>query len=107
MTGQQLIDTVQLSPEGHAYIRIRQPNWAEQSAYLRLSVLAHPDGTRNIGPWAHLFSRQTQALIGEPTPQVVTTLPALGPFNLNAFLTGEVVEWIGARDPEDAYTHGG
>lgn len=101
MTGQQLIETAELSVAGHAYIRCRDPNWASPQAYIRLSVLLH-NGQRTLGPWAHLFDRVTQEAIGEPTPQA--TLTFMPPFNREAFFSQEYDPWAGDLDHEDEPT---
>jgi len=48
-------------------LRVRKDVWAFADAYLRQDLL--PNGGR--GPWVHLFSRQEQEIIGEPTPQSI------------------------------------
>lgn len=95
MTGQELVDTAELSAQGHAYIRCRDAKWANPNAYIRLSVIRHND-IRQLGPWAHLFDRQTQESIGEPTPQAVLTFQP--PFNAAAFLSGDYEPWTGPLD---------
>lgn len=99
-TGQQLIDGAFLNEAGHAYIRCRDPKWADPDDYMRLSVLQQPDGGRSLGPWAHLFARRTQEAIGESTPQQILTLFA--PFNRTAFLGGVYDVWDGPLDPADS-----
>ena len=103
MTGQQIIDAAELK-HGHAHIRVRDRKWANPQAYMRLSVLQHDHDGRVIGPWAHLFDRQTQQAIGEPTPQAVLTL--MPPFNTRAFLSGDFDVWTGDLDPAEEETHG-
>ena len=44
--------------------RVRQPQWACSTTYLKLDLL--PD---SLGPWGHLYDPEIQILIGEPTPQ--------------------------------------
>lgn len=45
--------------------RIRRKIWGFPDAYLRITIF--PNGS--YGPWALLFSRTEQQLIGESTPQ--------------------------------------
>lgn len=99
MTGQQLIDAVELNGFGHAYVRCRDPKWADPNDYLRLSVLITQGNKRSIGPWAHLFARRTQEIIGEKTPQVMFTFQK--PFDIATFLTEELEQWTGELDPAD------
>jgi hypothetical protein len=102
MTGRELIYSVALSKAGHAYVRVRNPKWANQHAYLRLSVLLNSDDgmpTRCLGPWAHLYDRPTQEVIGVETPQQILTL--MPPFDYNGFLTEEVDLFTGDLDPDD------
>lgn len=52
--------------QGHAWLRRKEWN---TGARLRIDIMVHDDGTRFRGPWGHLYDRETQRLIGAPTPQ--------------------------------------
>lgn len=56
--------------------RLRMPIWANPRAYGRIDIL---DGF--MGPWFHLFDRQTQEAIGEPTPQTILVMQVEGQFD--------------------------
>lgn len=94
MTGREAVDQCPLV-DGLGWLRVRDPRWVEPGAYLRVTVLANPLG-RSLGPWAHLFSRQTQELIGEPTPQRTMILDKAA-----AFFSQDWEVWTGPTDPAD------
>lgn len=60
--------TIKEAAENKIY-RIRRPMWPE-AAYIRLLQASD----KYISPWAFLFDRQTQSVIGEPTPQTILIL---------------------------------
>ena len=101
MTGRELVDRAALSTAGHAYIRVREPQWANLHAYARFSVLtgAGLDQPRMLGPWMHLFDRHTQEVIGEPTPQALCLL--LQPGGSRGFLEANWIVYDGPIDPAD------
>ena len=49
--------------------RVRDPQWAEDTCYLKLDLLRTIDNHFYHGPWVHLYSPVTQKTIGEKTPQ--------------------------------------
>lgn len=68
--------------------RFRRPMWADEETYAQIDVI---DGLR--GPWLHLWNRDVQKAIGEPTPQNI--------INIQKDLTDDYVPYTGPRDPED------
>lgn len=69
-------------------LRVRQKQWAHPEDYLTFDYL---DGGH--GPWAHLFSRRVQELIGEPTPQSILIM--------HIEKDAEFEEYTGPIDPSD------
>jgi hypothetical protein len=68
---------------------------------MRVSVIENPQTSeRSLGPWSHLFSREAQRAICEPTPQAMLTLGGYG-FNPAAFLSEEHEPWTGDLDEAD------
>ena len=49
--------------------KLRKPQWVTK-AYLQIDLF--PNGGH--GPWGHLYDKETQQVIGEPTPQHVLVL---------------------------------
>jgi hypothetical protein len=65
--------------------RVYDPIWIEKDCYLKL-----PKMRKGLhGPWCHLFSEETQQILGDKTPQDVLI------FNLKNGLDSEFDEYIG------------
>lgn len=50
--------------------RVRCAIWTNPNAYMKFHLTKHEDKTFH-GPWVELWDRETQELIGEPTPQIL------------------------------------
>ena len=44
--------------------RVRRPMWANPNAYARIDLVSG-----GMGPWLHLYDRDSQEVIGATTPQ--------------------------------------
>jgi len=78
---------VNLSDAARAGIRrVRRPLW-DKTAYLRITLT-----NGHHGPWAQLFSRDEQQVIGAPTPQQVMVV---------GDATEDYLEYTGERDCSD------
>jgi len=69
-------------------IRVRRKTWITPTAYLKLGY----DAQVGLYPVAHLYERETQKSIGEPTPQVV---------NSHDYWDDDYEEYKGVRDKDD------
>jgi hypothetical protein len=76
-------------------IRVRRKTWITPTAYLKLGY----DAQVGLYPVAHLYEREAQKSIGEPTPQVV---------NSDDYWEDDYEEYKGLRDnhdlPESVFT---
>lgn len=70
------------------YNRMRREIWADPTDYLHIDMI---DGQK--GPWAHLWARRTQQIIGAPTPQDI--------LNLEHDPTTDYVPYDGVVDAKD------
>jgi hypothetical protein len=69
-------------------IRVRRKTWITPSAYLKLMY----DAQVGLYPVAHLYERESQKSIGEPTPQVVF---------VRDYYQKDYEEYKGIRDKHD------
>lgn len=67
--------------------RLRKSNWANPKTYVKIDLF--DDGL--MGPWLHLYDRETQQLLGSLTPQTV----------LADDMTDDYEEYKGHIDEED------
>lgn len=86
---------IDLLRSGHS--RIRRKVWADPHAYLRFNLYLGTQEQCVMGPWARLYERGTQQLLGFPTPQE----QLVAGMNLTKDSTDDWEAYLGPLDPED------